>query len=139
MCLLRGYNPLYWIYIKGTYWLICAYWTKICLLTESVPIEWKSVYWPKMCLLNENVFVDQKCAYWMKMCLLNENMYIKRKGAYWPKMYQLNKNVSTELKRCLLIEKMALRGYNHLGINSGSYSFGNFFSFIFFRNTKNLD
>ena len=57
------------------------------------------------------------------MCLLNENVLIDWKYAYWIKM-------------CLL------KGYNPLGINSGSYSFDKFFltsfSFIFLKKTKNL-
>ena len=57
------------------------------------------------------------------MCLLNENVPINWKCAYWIKM-------------CLL------KGYNPLGINSGSYSFDKFFltsfSFIFLKKTKNL-
>ena len=43
------------------------------------------------------------------MCLLNKNVHIDWKDAYWMKM-------------CLL------KGHNPLGINSGSYSFVNFFS-----------
>ena len=33
MCLLKGYNPSYLIYIKG------AYWPKVRLLNENVPIK----------------------------------------------------------------------------------------------------
>ena len=77
--------------------------TKRCLLNENVPIK------RKKCLLNENMSIDRKRAYWMKMYLLNENVSIDKKCAYWMKM-------------CML------KGHNHLGINSGSYSFGKFFS-----------
>ena len=88
-CLLKGYNPSYWIYQKVHINQKGAYWPKKCLLNENVPIDRKDVYWLKMCLLNENVSIDRKCAYWMKMCLLtercllNKNVFIDRKDAYW--------------------------------------------------------
>ena len=45
----------------------------------------------------------------MKMCLLNKNVSIDWKYAYWMKM-------------CIL------KSHKHFGMNSSSYSFGNFFS-----------
>ena len=42
------------------------------------------------------------------MCILNENVLIDWECAYW-------------IRKCLL------KGYNSLGINCGSYLFGNFF------------
>ena len=59
--------------------------------------------------MNENVLIEQKCAYWMKMCLLNKIVSIDWKYAYWMKM-------------CIL------KSHKHFGMNSSSYSFGNFFS-----------
>ena len=53
--------------------------------------------------------IEWKYTYWLKKYLLNENVPIDQKCAYWMKM-------------CLL------KSHNPLGINSGSYSFGNFFS-----------
>ena len=55
------------------------------------------------------VSINRKCVYLLKMCLLNENMLFDWNGAYWMKMCLLN-------------------GHNSLGIDSGLYSFGNFFS-----------
>ena len=37
----------------------CAYWPKMCLLIEKVPIGWKLVYWMKMFLLTENVPIEK--------------------------------------------------------------------------------
>ena len=64
MCILEGHNSLYWIYIKGVYWM------KMYLLTVKLPIKRKCAYWIKMCLLNKNVSIDWKYTYWMKMCIL---------------------------------------------------------------------
>ena len=61
------------------------------------------------------------------MCLLNE-MSIESKGTYWPKMCLLNENVSTNQKSAYLMKMCLLKDHNPLVINSGSYSFGNFFS-----------
>ena len=71
------------------------------------------------------IYIYLKDAYWMKMCLLNEKMPIDRKCTYW-------------IKICPLTENGLLKGHNLFGINSCSHSFGNFFSFIFLKNTKNL-
>ena len=84
----------------------CAFWMKMCTLTKNVYFERKGAYWPKMCLLNK------KNVYWLKRCLLNAKLSIDRKCAYWMKM-------------CLL------KSHNHLCINNGSSSFGNFFSTSF--------
>ena len=67
------------------------------------------------------------------MCLLkghNSSYLIYIKGAYWPKMCLLNKNVSIDQKCAYLMKIFILKSYNLLSINIGSYSFGNFFSFI---------
>ena len=92
----------------------------------------KSVYWEvitiqigyiKRYLLSENVHIDRKGAVWTKMCLLIKNVSIE-----W--------NVSIDPKMCLL------KCHNPLSINSGSYSFGNFFSISylssFLETQKNL-
>ena len=77
-----------------------------CLLNENVSIDWKCAYWIKTCLLTENVSVEWKCVCWMKMCLLT--------------------------KKCIFNENVPIEGgHNPLVINSGSYSFGNFFSISF--------
>ena len=55
-------------------------------------------------------------------------MSIESKGAYGLKMYLLNKNVSTNKKSVYLMKMPLLKGHNLLCINSGSYSFSNFFS-----------
>ena len=68
----------------------CAYWMKMCLLNEKMPIDQKSVYWMKMCLPKgvywyvitlyigyQKVPIDRKCAYWLKMCILAENVSIE--------------------------------------------------------------
>ena len=55
----------------------------------------------------------------MKMCPLIEKVLIEQKCTYWTKMW-------------------LLKGHNPLGINSSLYSFGNFLSFIFLRNIRNL-
>ena len=95
-----------------------VYWKVITLQIEYI----------KRCLLKVITFhigyiikvsIERKCEYWPKMCPFNENVSINRKGILWMKM-------------CLL------EGHNSLGINSSSYSFGNFFSYIFLRNTKYL-
>ena len=45
----------------------CAYSSKMYLLNENMPIDWKRY------LLNENVSIDWQGAYWMKNCLMIEN------------------------------------------------------------------
>ena len=86
--------------LKGVYWKVTTLYIWYIL---NVYIEWKDVYWPKMCLLNKNVSIDKKT------CLFNKNVPIDWTITYWMKM-------------CLL------KGYNLLNINSGLYSFSNFFS-----------
>ena len=64
------------------------------------------------CLLkchNPSYWIYIRSVYWLKMCLFIENVSIKWKYAF-------------QLKWCIL------KGHNSLSINSGSYSFGNFFS-----------
>ena len=103
------------MYIERT----SAHWPKRCLFNENVPLDWKCANWMKKCLLPNMVLIEWKCAYWLKRYLLNENVPIDKKCVYWMKM-------------CLL------KSHNSLDINSSSYSFVNFFSFIFFRNTRNM-
>ena len=124
MCLLKGHNYSNWCKLdisKG------AYWTKMCLLTKKMSVKWKDAYWIKMCLLNENVSIDQKGACWMEMYLLTTS----KKCVYWLKGYLLNENVPINQKYAYWIKRCLLNGHNLLGINSGLYSLGNFFSFIF--------
>jgi len=96
ICLLNENVP---IYLKRLYWPKCAYWMKMCLP--------KSVYWnvitihigyTKRCLLTENMPIGWKYANWMKWCL--------PKGIYW--------NVITlhirYIKRCLLAENVSIEG-----------------------------
>jgi len=71
--------------------------------------------------------------------LLTEKLPDKWKYAYWTKMCILNKNVPIEKKNASIDWKCAYWRLIIIWIwNSGSYSFGNFFSFIFLRNTINL-
>ena len=76
-----------------------------------------NTYWLKMCLLIEKCVYCVKIFLLTEMYLLNEKMIIGRKIAYWMKTY-------------------LLKGHNTLGINSGSYSFDNFFSNSFFSSFK---
>ena len=43
------------------------------------------------------------------------------------------------MKKCLLTEKILMKGHNPFSINNGSYSFGNFFSTSFFQFHIHLD
>ena len=60
----------------------------------------------------------------------------KKKSVYSLKGYLLNENVQIDLKYAYWIKRCLLKGHNLLDINSDLYSFSNFFSFIFLRNTK---
>ena len=141
---MKCHDLSYWIYQKvliETSWPFIlniskgVYWKVITLQIGyifKVPIEQKWPYWMKICLLNENVHFDKKCVFCLKMRILNENVSIDRKDTYW-------------MKTCILIENVHIEWKSvHwgviilLGINSGSYSCGNFFSFIFFRSTRNF-
>ena len=80
---------------KGVYWKVTTLhirYTKRCLLTKNVSIEWKCACWPKMCLLKghnssyeiyQKVSINWKGVYWSKRYLLNENMPIDQKDANW--------------------------------------------------------
>ena len=66
-------SSLVWVVYIGIYKICCNIYTKICLLTENVPID------KKMCLLNENMLINQKGAYWkMKRhnCLVFLNVHV---------------------------------------------------------------
>ena len=81
------------------------------------------IRYTKRCLLkgyNSSYLIYIKCAYWPKRCLLKKNVFIDRKCIYL-------------MKICLL------KSYDVLSINSGSYSFGNFFlisSLSYFLDTQ---
>ena len=99
-----------------------AYWKVVTLYIE----------YTKKCLLKGHNF-----SYWIYIlkCLLTKNVFIEWKYVYWPKKYLLNGKVPTNRKYAYWMKMWLLKGHNPLGINSGLYSFGNFFlnffSFIF--------
>ena len=70
----------------------------------------------KIYLLTEKLPDEWKYAYWTKMCILNKNVPIEKK------------NVSIDWKCAYWMKMCILKTHNHLDMNSGSYSFGNFFS-----------
>ena len=141
-----------------------AYWSKMCLLIEKVPIEnensqifdiFKYIRGINLCShMAQYEEINKKSnvlvLYWKvviyiysKRCLLKCYNH-----SNWTKMYLLNKKMSVE-RKCTYWTKMCLlNDHNPLGINSyricliTSYLSSFFFSknlFIFLKNTRNMN
>ena len=91
---------------KGTYW------SKKCLSSKNVSINWKCVYLMKIRLLNENVLIEWKVAYWLKMknekaqlfdifkCIYDINLYSY--VTQWEVVYKKPNIFLFMLHKCML-------------------------------------